>query len=170
MKNRLSLQIVSLTVLLFLSSLLAMAQENKTERLIKIETSRGDMLVRLYREECPCIEQETRMFLRDCYDHTVQIMDLLESYREMAATMLEVYLSSVSNRLNESMRLLTIIATVFIPLTFIAGVYGMNFGNNTQSEWAMPELRWEYGYPAVWLLMVVIAGLMFYLFKRNRWM
>ena len=129
-----------------------------------------EMLVRLYREECPCIEQDTRMFLRDCYDHTVQIMDLLESYREMAATMLEVYLSSVSNRLNESMRLLTIIATVFIPLTFIVGVYGMNFGNNTESWWAMPELRWAYGYPSVWLIMILVVGLMLYLFKRNRWM
>lgn len=70
--------------------------------------SQREMLVRLYREECPCSEQDTRIFLRDCYDHTVQIMDLMESYREMAASMLEVYLSSVSNRLNESMRLLTI--------------------------------------------------------------
>ncbi len=129
-----------------------------------------EMLVRLYREECPCIEQDTRMYLRDCYDHTVQIMDLMESYREMAASMLEVYLSSVSNRLNESMRLLTIIATLFIPLTFIVGVYGMNFGNDTQSWWAMPELRWDYGYPAVWLVMIAIAGLMLYLFKRNRWL
>jgi magnesium transporter len=76
----------------------------------------------------------------------------------------------LSNRLNESMRLLTIIATLFIPLTFIAGVYGMNFGDNTHSRWAMPELRWDYGYPAVWLLMIVIAGVMLYLFKRNKWM
>ncbi len=129
-----------------------------------------EMLVQLYRDECPCIEQETRMFLRDCYDHTVQIMDLMESYREMASSMLEVYLSSVSNRLNESMRLLTIIATIFIPLTFIAGVYGMNFGNNTNSWWAMPELRWDFGYPAVWFAMLVIGGIMLYLFKRNRWL
>jgi magnesium transporter len=68
------------------------------------------------------------------------------------------------------MRLLTIIATLFIPLTFIAGVYGMNFGDNTHSWWAMPELRWDYGYPAVWVLMIVIAGVMLYLFKRNKWM
>jgi len=129
-----------------------------------------EMLVQLYRDECPCIEQDTRMFLRDCYDHTVQIMDLLESYREMAASMLEVYLSSVSNRLNESMRLLTMIATIFIPLSFIAGVYGMNFGNNDKSWWAMPELRWDFGYPAVWLVMIVIGGIMLYLFKRNRWL
>lgn len=129
-----------------------------------------EMLVQLYREECSCIEQDTRMYLRDCYDHTVQIMDLLESYRDMATSMLEVYLSSVSNRLNESMRLLTIIATLFIPLTFVVGVYGMNFGNNTQSWWAMPELRWAYGYPLIWLVMITIAALMLYLFKRNKWL
>ena len=129
-----------------------------------------EVLNMLFREECPCIEQDTLLFLRDCYDHTVQILDLLESYREMAASMVEVYLSSLSNRLNESMRLLTIIATVFIPLTFIAGVYGMNFGDNTQSWWAMPELRWDYGYPAVWLIMIAIAAAMVYLFKRNKWM
>ncbi|MGB5835153.1 MAG: magnesium/cobalt transporter CorA [Thiohalocapsa sp.] len=129
-----------------------------------------EMLGQLFREECPCIEQDTRFFLRDCYDHTVQILDLLESYREMAASMVDVYLSSLSNRLNESMRVLTIIATLFIPLTFIVGVYGMNFGNDTVSPWAMPELRWEYGYPAVWLVMIVVAGIMLYLFKRNKWM
>ena len=129
-----------------------------------------EVLSRLLHDECPCIQQDTRLFLRDCYDHTVQILDLLESYREMAASMVDVYLSSLSNRLNESMRLLTIIATLFIPLTFIAGVYGMNFGDNTHSWWAMPELRWDYGYPAVWLLMILIAGVMLFLFKRNKWM
>jgi len=128
-----------------------------------------EVLTLLFRGECACIEQETRVYLRDCYDHTVQILDLLESYREMAASMVEVYLSSLSNRLNESMRLLTIIATVFIPLTFIAGVYGMNFGNNTESWWAMPELRWDFGYPAVWVLMIAIAVGMAYLFKRKKW-
>lgn len=129
-----------------------------------------EMLSQLFRDECPCIEQDTRFFLRDCYDHTVQILELLESYREMTAGMVDVYLSSLSNRLNESMRLLTIIATLFIPLTFIAGVYGMNFGDNTHSWWAMPELRWDYGYPAVWALMIVIAGAMLYAFKRNNWL
>jgi len=128
-----------------------------------------EVLSQLFRGECTCIEQDTRLYLRDCYDHTVQILDLLESYREMAASMVEVYLSSLSNRLNESMRLLTIIATVFIPLTFIAGVYGMNFGNNSRSWWAMPELRWDYGYPIVWLVMIAIAAGMLYLFKRKKW-
>jgi magnesium transporter len=127
-----------------------------------------EVLGQLFREECVCIEQDTRLYLRDCYDHTVQILDLLESYREMAASMLEVYLSSISNRLNETMRVLTIIATVFIPLTFIAGVYGMNFGD-PNNPWAMPELRWTYGYPLVWLLMIGVAVGMLRLFKRKKW-
>jgi magnesium transporter len=129
-----------------------------------------DVLSQLFRGDCACIQDETNWFLRDCYDHTVQVLDLVESYREMVAGLLEVYLSSLSNRLNESMRLLAIIATLFIPLTFIAGVYGMNFGNNTESWWAMPELRWDYGYPAAWVLMIVIALIMLYLFKRNKWL
>jgi len=128
-----------------------------------------EVLNQLLREECPCIMPNTRLYLRDCYDHAIQIIDLMENYREMTTSMLDVYLSSVSNRLNEAMRMLTIIATVFIPLNFIAGVYGMNFGNNTKSWWAMPELRWEYGYPAVWLLMLLIAAAMIYFFKRNKW-
>lgn len=129
-----------------------------------------DVLAQLYRDECGCIEADTRVYLRDVHDHTVQILDILENYREMASSMLEVYLSSVSNRLNESMRLLTLIATLFIPLTFIAGVYGMNFAGASDSPWAMPELRWKYGYPAIWLLMIAVAGLMLYLFKRKRWL
>ncbi len=110
------------------------------------------------------------MFLRDCYDHTVQILDLIESYREMAASMLDAYLSSVSNRLNESMRVLTLIATLFIPLTFIVGVYGMNFASESQSWWAMPELRWDYGYPAVWVVMILITAGLLYAFKRRKWL
>jgi magnesium transporter len=128
-----------------------------------------EVLAHLYRGECACIEAETRLFLRDCYDHTVQILDFVESYRDMTSSMLEVYLSSVSNRLNESMRVLTVIATIFIPLTFIAGVYGMNFGANTASWWAMPELRWAYGYPAVWVVMILIAAGLLYAFKRRNW-
>jgi magnesium transporter len=128
-----------------------------------------EVLAHLYRGECACIEPETRLFLRDCYDHTVQILDFVESYRDMTSSMLEVYLSSVSNRLNESMRVLTVIATIFIPLTFIAGVYGMNFGANNASWWAMPELRWAYGYPAVWVVMILIAAGLLYAFKRRNW-
>jgi len=123
----------------------------------------------LSREEQPQVNSSTRPYLRDCYDHTIQIIDLLEAYREMTASMLDVYLSSVSNRLNEVMKVLTVIATIFIPLTFIVGVYGMNFGNKSDSPWAMPELNWYYGYPILWLLMLLIAGGMFIYFKRRNW-
>lgn len=116
------------------------------------------------------VQEETHLYLRDCYDHTIQIMDLLESYRDMTSGMLDVYLSSVSNRLNEVMRVLTIIATIFIPLTFITGVYGMNFGNNSKSPWAMPELNWYYGYPLIWLVLITVAAVLIVFFKRKGWM
>lgn len=124
----------------------------------------------LVREERDLIGDEARVFLRDCYDHTVQVMDLLETYRDMSASMLDIYLSSVSNRMNEIMRVLTVIATIFIPLTFVVGVYGMNFNGNTHSPWAMPELDWYYGYPLVWLLMIAIALGMLVYFWRKRWL
>lgn len=123
----------------------------------------------LLRPDHTLIQAETRIYLRDCYDHTVQIIDLLETYRDMVTAMLEVYLSSISHRTNEIMRVLTIIATIFIPLTFIAGVYGMNF-NHPTSPWAMPELGWYYGYPLIWLVMLVVAGGLLYLFKRRGWL
>lgn len=124
----------------------------------------------LLRDEHLLIDEETKLFLRDCYDHSIQIMDLLETYRDMAAGMMDVYLSSISHRLNEIMRVLTIIATLFIPLTFIVGVYGMNFGRDEpRSPWAMPELDWYYGYPLVWLAMAGIVVGMVYYFKRKGW-
>jgi len=115
------------------------------------------------------VQDQTKVFLRDCHDHALHILELLESYREMISVMLEAYLSSASNRLNEAMRVLSVIATIFMPLTFIVGVYGMNFSVNETSRWAMPELRWDYGYPAVWFLMIaVFAGMLVY-FKRRKW-
>lgn len=123
----------------------------------------------LLREEHPIFREETKLFLRDCYDHSIQIMDLLETYRDMTAGMLDVYLSSTSHRLNDIMRLLTIISTIFIPLTFVAGVYGMNFGRENPSPWAMPELDWYYGYPLVWAIMLGIAMIMILYFKHKRW-
>ena len=128
-----------------------------------------ELVSRLQRDEIDLIEEQTRPFLRDCYDHSVQIIDLLESFREMSASLLEVYLSSISNRTNEVMRVLTIIATIFIPLTFIVGVYGMNFDQSV-SPWSMPELRWYWGYPLVWLVMLTVAGSLIWFFRRKQWL
>ena len=122
----------------------------------------------LLREELPLIKSETLVYLRDCYDHSVQVMDLLETYRDMSGSMLEIYLSSVSNRMNDIMRVLTIIATLFIPLTFIVGVYGMNFDRNA-GAWSMPELGWAYGYPLVWLVMLATVISMLTFFRRRGW-
>lgn len=127
-----------------------------------------EMLNTLVRDEHILIQEPTKVFLRDCYDHTIQIMDLVESYREMASSLLDVYLSSVSNRMNEVMKVLTIIATIFIPLSFVAGLYGMNFDTKV-SPWNMPELSAYYGYPVLWLVMISIVVTMVVFFKRNDW-
>ncbi len=123
----------------------------------------------LVRDSSGIIDDRNQVYYRDCYDHTIQIMDLVETYRDMITGLLDVYLSSVSYRLNEIMRILTIIATIFIPLTFIVGVYGMNFAN-PDSPWAMPELRWYFGYPLVWLLMIAVFGGMLVYFRRKKWL
>jgi len=126
-----------------------------------------EVLNTLMRESTPLIASETELYLRDCYDHTIQIMDLLETYRDMISGMVDVYLSSISNRLNEVMRVLTVIATVFIPPSFIAAVYGMNFDRH--SPWNMPELGWKYGYLFSWAVMIaMIVGMLIY-FKRKKW-
>lgn len=114
-------------------------------------------------------EKDTSIYFRDCYDHTIAILELLETYREMTSGMLEVYLSSVSQRLNEVMRVLTIIATLFIPPTFIVGVYGMNFSNQA-SAYNMPELTWPFGYVMVWLLIIFMISSMLVYFRRKRWL
>ena len=116
----------------------------------------------LLREDHALVDEATRPYFRDCYDHTVQIMDLFETYRDMAAGMLDVYLSSTSNRLNEVMRVLTVIATIFIPPTFLVGVYGMNFID-------MPELHWRYGYLGSWLIIIAMIGGMLLYFKNKKW-
>lgn len=115
------------------------------------------------------IAADTRIYLRDCYDHTIQVLDFVETYRELAAGMLDVYLSGVSNRMNEVMKVLTVIATIFIPLTFIAGLYGMNF-NPAVSRWNMPELNWAFGYPAALAVMAVVAVVMLLFFRRKTWL
>ena len=116
----------------------------------------------LQTEGSPLIGETTDIFLRDVYDHTIQVVETVETYRDIISGMIDIYLSNMSNKMNEVMKVLTIIATIFIPLTFIAGVYGMNFNY-------MPDLEWRWGYPAAWLLMFAIfCGMMIY-FKKRKW-
>ena len=117
----------------------------------------------LERGESSLFQPETLVYLRDVYDHTIQVIDTIETFRDMVSGMLDIYLSSISNRMNEVMKVLTIIATIFIPLTFIAGIYGMNFVN-------MPELQWPWGYFMVWGVMIAIVIGMISYFKRKGWL
>lgn len=127
-----------------------------------------DMLNALIRDSGEIVQESTDVYLRDAYDHTVQIIDLTDSLRDLSSDLLSTYMSVVSNRMNEVMKVLTIIATLFIPLSFVAGVYGMNF-NPSASPWNMPELGWAYGYPAVIGLMLVMAGGLLLYFRRKGW-
>lgn len=127
-----------------------------------------DMISSLLRDEHPLIDDDLRLYLRDLSDHTLQLVEIVESQRELATSLHDAYLSSVGNRANEVMKVLTMIATLFIPLGFIAGLYGMNFDADV-SPFNMPELRWAYGYPAVLGLMATLsAGMLFY-FRKKRW-
>ncbi len=125
-----------------------------------------DLVNALLREDNPMITKDTRLYLRDTYDHAVQLMDMVETYRELSSGLMDLYLSGVSNRMNEIMKVLTIISTIFLPITAIAGIYGMNF-HHESSPYNMPELDWYYGYPFVWFLMLasVIGLLGFYRHK-----
>jgi magnesium transporter len=122
-----------------------------------------DLINGLLHDESGLVSKQTKVFLRDAYDHAVRIMDLVESYRDLTASMLELYLSSVSQRTNEIMRVLTVISAIFIPLTFVVGIYGMNFDN-------MPELRQPWGYFACLGLMATIATFQILFFKRKGWL
>jgi magnesium transporter len=122
-----------------------------------------EIAANLERMEHPLITQNTRLYLRDVYTHTIEVIDVLESHREMVAGMLEIYLSSVSNKLNKVMMVLTLVTTIFMPLSFIAGVYGMNFKY-------MPELELPYGYPLIVAVMLTVAGTMLVLFRRRGWL
>lgn len=122
-----------------------------------------DMMGNLHRSESPLICEETRRYVDDVHDHLLQVLDTVGTFRDLLAGLQDIYLSSVSNGMNEVMKTLTIIATLFIPLTFIAGIYGMNFEQ-------MPELHWAWGYFSVWGLMAVVAATMLIYFRRKRWL
>lgn len=112
--------------------------------------------------ESSLIHPSTGIYLRDIYDHTIHVVDTIETFRDMVSGMLDIYLSSISNRMNAVMKVLTIIATIFMPLTFLAGVYGMNFKN-------MPELEWKFGYPMIVLVMLIVVVIMLYFFRKKKW-
>jgi magnesium transporter len=145
------------------------------EMLMRIHTLKRDMVFLrksvwplrevisgLERSDSDLIKEPTRIYLRDVYDHTIQVIDTIETFRDMVSGMLDIYLSGMSMRLNEVMKVLTLIATIFIPLTFIVGIYGMNFDY-------MPELSWRYGYAAIWCVMLgVTIGMLIY-FRKKRW-
>ncbi|MBW6470530.1 MAG: magnesium/cobalt transporter CorA [Methanosarcinaceae archaeon] len=122
-----------------------------------------EVISRLERGESPLIHEATILYMKDIYDHTIQIIDSIESFRDMLSGMLDIYLSTISNKMNEVMKVLTIISTIFIPITFIAGIYGMNF------EY-MPELGWRWSYPMLWIVIISVASTMILFFKRRGWL
>jgi magnesium transporter len=122
-----------------------------------------ELLSGLERVESKLVRKETGPFLRDVYDHSIQVIDAVESFRDMISGMQDLYLSSVSNRMNEVMKVLTIIATIFVPLTFVAGIYGMNFQH-------MPELGWKWGYAGFWMVILGVAGIMLRFFAKKGWL
>lgn len=121
-----------------------------------------DVMNLLIRSSNKLMATEVQIYFRDCYDHVIQLLDIIETYRELASSLMEIYLSSMSNKMNEVMKFLTVISTIFIPLTFIAGVYGMNYQY-------MPELAWKWGYFVCWAVMIAIAGGLIVYFWRRGW-
>ena len=122
-----------------------------------------EVVLSLQRDPHECLSDTTRVYLRDLYDHVIQIIEIIETYREIASDLTETYMSSVSNRMNEIMKLLTLIGTIFIPLTFLAGVYGMNFRH-------FPELDLIWAYPAFWLICTLLTIVMLVFFRRRNWL
>ena len=154
----------------------------KTEHLQKIHALRRELIFfrksvwslrdginSLIRDDSPLISNDIKIFLRDVYDHIVQVIDSIETNREMVIGLFYMYMSGLSNRMNEVMKVLTIIATIFIPLTFIAGIYGMNFDPEV-SPFNMPELNWYFGYPLSLLLMLIVSLGMLLYFRRKGWL
>ncbi len=128
-----------------------------------------EMLDTAYQDTPDVLSSDTRLHLRDIKDHLYQIINMIETYRGISTGLLDVYLSSVSNQTNSVMKTLTIVATIFIPLTFIVGVYGMNF-NPEAGPWSMPELNWAYGYPVCWALMFLMVAAMLWFMYRKDWL
>ncbi|MGR8997770.1 MAG: magnesium/cobalt transporter CorA [Gammaproteobacteria bacterium] len=122
-----------------------------------------ELLAAIQRSESPLLDAKTKRYFGDIYDHAIRIIEAMESYRDLIAGMLDIYLSSVSNKMNETMKVLTIFASIFIPLTFIAGVYGMNFDY-------MPELKWRWSYPVVWLVFIGVSVFLLRFFKKKKWL
>ncbi|MCL1980730.1 MAG: magnesium/cobalt transporter CorA [Proteobacteria bacterium] len=129
----------------------------------KMITPQREMLLGLQRSESPLVKERNLPYFRDVFDHVLRVIDTLDSLRDLLNGMLDIYLSTVSNRMNEIMKVLTIFASIFIPLTFIAGVYGMNFDN-------MPELHWRWAYPTLWIFFILLTGFLLFLFKRKKWL
>lgn len=128
-----------------------------------------DVVGRLHNEEVPLFSREVKPYLRDCLDHVVRLMETLDSHKDIAHGLMDLHLSSLSQRMNEIMKVLTMIATIFIPLSFITGLYGMNFDPQA-SPWNMPELEWGYGYPyAISLMVALVSGMLIY-FRRKGWL
>lgn len=122
-----------------------------------------DLIASLLRSESDIIAQKNLIYFKDVFDHVLHISEAIDSYRDIFSGLLDIYISSVSNKMNEVMKVLTVFASIFIPLTFIAGIYGMNF------EY-MPELKWRWGYPALWVLFITISAVLLLYFKKKRWL
>jgi len=122
-----------------------------------------DIISLLLKEESSFFSDTTRLFIRDVYDHTIQTIDTIESFRDILSGLQDLYLSIISNRMNEVMKVLTVIATIFIPVTFFAGIYGMNFQH-------MPELGWRWGYPLFWVVVIALVAGMIFFFRKKRWL
>ncbi len=156
-------------------------QRPKQATILKVQAAKRDMLSlrrsiwpqreflnTMVRDPSPLIKERTQLYLRDAYDHAVRIMDLVDTYREISSGLTDLYMSSVSNRMNDVMKVLTVIATIFIPLTFVAGIYGMNF-NTDISPLNMPELNWYWAYPAFWIVLLAIVVTLLLFFRRKGW-
>ena len=127
-----------------------------------------DTLNQLLRDQHLLITETSSPYLRDATDHVMQVVDVIETYRELSGSLVDIYLSSISNRTNDVMRVLTVIATIFIPLTFVAGIYGMNF--DTELPWNLPELGWRYGYVIFWVVCLLLGGGLLVMFRRLGWL